>query len=465
MAPDVILAELLKLAVDALYLLVIIDERGIIRHVSEPYAKILGMDADDIIGHHVESRIPNTRLPQVVKTGRSEMGQLFVMKNDVITVCNRFPIWDKEGNIRGALSTATFQDVDNVSKVNDELIRLRRENKAYKQKLKSLKWKNFSIDSIIGQAPSIKKLKDTIEKTAFSTLPVLISGETGTGKEVFANAVHALSGRAVENFVKINCAAIPADLLEAELFGYVGGAFSGAAKSGRIGKLEFADKGTVLLDEIGEMPLTLQTKLLRVLQEREFEKVGSNETVKLNVRIIACTNQDIGAMAAQGTFRRDLYYRLNVVELHIPPLRERIADLPLFCDYFIQKINRYHGCSISGLTEEALERFSQYPWPGNIRELEHVLERACITSSVGRLTLEHFDFFTPRIEMKQNGSSAFSHHDRMNPVSLSDHKKQAERNAILRALEETHGNRSKAAKLLNITRSRLYEKLKEYSIT
>lgn len=464
MSQDLELGELLKLAVDALYLLIVVDEHGVIRHISQPYASILGLDIQEIVGQPVDKVIPNTRLLHILKSGQSELGQLFIMKNGLPTICNRFPIVDKEGNLKGALSTATFRDIDNVSRVNDELSRLRRENKAYKQKLKSLVWKDFSIDSIIGRSASIKKLKATIEKMAPTNLSVLITGETGVGKEVFANAVHALSNRSGENFVKINCAAIPADLLESELFGYAEGAFSGAARGGRVGKLEFANMGSVLLDEIGEMPLALQSKLLRVLQEHEFERVGSNKTVKLDVRIIASTNQNIESMVSQGTFRRDLYYRLNVVELHVPPLRERIEDLPLFCDYFINKINQFHCCSISGLDEEVMKSLALYRWPGNIRELEHVLERACVASPIGALTLEHFDFFIPRMKQYSLPQNECVSEDDRCPVSLAGYKKQAERKAIIQALQQTQGNKSQAAKLLSITRSQLYEKIKEYSI-
>jgi len=455
------LDELLKLAVDALYLSIVIDDQGKIRHVGRNYAEILGICSEDVIGLPIEQVIPNTRLNHVLKTGQPELGQLFVMKNGDYTICNRFPIRDQQGQIRGVLSTATFQDLDKVQHLNDELNRLKRENKHYKQQLRSLKDSAFSLDSIIGQAPEIIKLKNTISKIAASNLAVLITGETGTGKEVFANAIHQLSGRQFGNYVKINCAAIPRDLLESELFGYVEGAFSGAAKGGRAGKIEYANQGTILLDEIGEMSLSLQSKLLRVLQEKELERIGSNKTVKLDVRIICSTHQSLEQMVEDGTFRQDLYYRINVIELHIPPLRSRKTDIPALCEYFIDKMNLIHGCVISGIHNTVMDLFMEYQWPGNIRELEHVIERACVMTITGPLTMDSFDFFTPRI---QQDLVLMPNSPGTSRNSLSAQKNSFEKNTLIRALKDCNGNKTRAAALLQMSRSQFYEKLKRYGL-
>lgn len=452
---------MLNLAVDSLYLSIIIDEMGTIRYISRAYADIIGLSTEDIIGKPVEKVIPNTRLKNIIKTEQAELGQIFIMKNGTPTICNRFPIHDKDGTIRGAISTATFYDIDKVAQLKAEIDKLRKENQIYQRQLAALKQVPFSIDSVIGNSPSMQKIKATIEKVAYSNLPVLITGETGTGKEVFANAVHQLSNRRYGNFIKVNCAAIPKDLLESELFGYSEGAFSGASKGGKVGKFEQANNGTILLDEIGELPLPLQSKLLRILQEHEIERIGGITPVSVDVRIICCTNQNIEQMINEGKFRQDLYYRINTVELNISPLRDRPIDIPLLCEHFIQKINQYHNFSIIGISDKVLQHFLSYDWPGNIRELEHVLERACVMSSTTILDVDHFDFFLPRIyrNATAEGNDTFSKRQ-----TLLTKRNQAERKAIIQALESTKGNKTKAAMLLDITRSQLYEKLKKYDM-
>lgn len=459
------LDDLLMLAVDALYLSIVVDETGSIRHIARPYAEIIGVDCQEVLGKPIEKIIPNTHLRKIIESGREELGQIFMMQNGVPTICNRFPIRDKEGKIRGAISTATFHDIAEVSKLKAEVDKLRKENRFYQQQIAALKQAPYSIDSVIGNCPSIQKIKASIERMAPSNLSFLITGETGTGKEVFANAVHQLSNRRFGNFIKVNCAAIPIDLLESELFGYNEGAFSGAVKGGKVGKFEQANNGTILLDEIGELPLSLQSKLLRVIQERELERVGGVNTIKLDVRIVCCTNQNIEQMVSQGTFRQDLYYRINIVELTIPPLRHRLTDIPALCNYFILKINRYHDCAITGISTDVLQHFFSYNWPGNIRELEHVLERACVMAPPGQLEVDHFDFFLPTLYRNANNAAQESTDSGSASVALSDKKNQAERKAIVQALESTKGNKSRAATLLQITRSQLYDKLKKHRIS
>lgn len=453
--------DLLTLAVDSLYLSIVIDETGTIRYISRAYADIIGLSTEEILGKPVEKVIPNTRLKNIIKTEQAELGQIFVMKNGTPTICNRFPIRDKDGKIRGAISTATFYDIDKVAQLKAEIDKLRKENQIYQRQLAVLKQIPFSIDSVIGNSPYIQKIKATIEKAADSNLSILITGETGTGKEVFANAVHQLSNRRYGQFIKVNCAAIPKDLLESELFGYSEGAFSGASKGGKVGKFEQANNGTILLDEIGELPLPLQSKLLRILQEHEIERIGGIKPVSLDVRIICCTNQNIEQMINEGKFRQDLYYRINTVELNIPPLRDRPIDIPLLCEHFIQKINQYHNFSIIGISDKVLQHFLSYDWPGNIRELEHVLERACVMSSTTILDVDQFDFFLPRVyrNVTNGGNDSLGKLE-----TLSIKKNHTEQKAIIQALETTKGNKTKAAILLDITRSQLYEKLKKYDL-
>jgi transcriptional regulator with PAS, ATPase and Fis domain len=450
------LTELLRAAIDSLFLFVLMDDQGLIRHISSTYAKILGRPMEQIIGKPVQEIISNTCLPRVLKTGEDEIGQLFILKSGKPVICNRLAVRDENGKVVGVLSSAMFYNIDQVSQLTLEIEKLQKENELYQQQLAARKQTSFCLDTVIGDSPQIKKIKATIEKVASSKLCVLFTGETGTGKEVFANALHQLSPRRYGNFVKVNCAAIPKDLLESELFGYADGAFSGAAKGGKAGKFEMADKGTILLDEIGELPLPLQSKLLRVLQESEVERVGGTKTIPLDIRVICCTNQNLEAMIKENNFRSDLHYRINTIEVAIPPLRERTDDIPPLCDHLIKKINRSHGCYIEGLSESMRCHFFNYSWPGNVRELEHVLEQACVMTLSGILDESHFDFFLPRI---YPGGITPSR------VSMLDTAVGAvEKDAILKALQSAKGNKSRAAEILTISRSRLYEKLKKYHI-
>ncbi len=247
-------------------------------------------------------------------------------------------------------------------------------------------------------------------------------------------------------------------MLESELFGYEPGSFSGALKSGKIGKFELANHGTLLLDEIGEMPLALQSKILRVLQENELERVGGIKTIKLDVRIICSTNQKIEEQVEKGLFRRDLFYRINVVEINLPPLRERLEDIRPLSKFFIDKTNVSYGLGITGLKKEVYALFNEYKWEGNVRELQHVLERACVTAGSGPLKLEHFDFLLSRIYKKDRIKN-----DKLND-SLNNITAEVEKEKIIKTLIETKGNKTLAAKLLNIDRSSLYNKLKKYNI-
>jgi transcriptional regulator with PAS, ATPase and Fis domain len=454
--------DFVKVAVESLYFTVIVDNNGIIRYLSDNYADILNIDTKKAEGMPVEKVIPNTRLDIVAKTGRAEIGHIFRLKNGQDVICNRIPFKDENGNVKGVISTASFYDINKVETLNQQILQLKKENKLYIEQLNNLRNSTFSVQNIIGQSNKILEIKSILPKISHSNLSVLITGETGTGKEVFANAIHQLSDRKIFNYIKINCAAIPKDLLESELFGYEEGAFSGAAKGGKKGKFELADHGTILLDEIGEMPLFLQSKLLRVIQEQELERVGGLKTIPIDVRVVCCTNKNLEKLVSEGTFREDLYYRINVVEMNIPPLRDRIDDIPLLCDYFLQKFNKESGYCINGISDDVFQLFEQYNWKGNVRELEHVIERACVMSSGSTLTINDFDFFLPRV-FKENTISDIVGSKEI--TSLEEQKNQFEKEAIIKALIHTKGNKTSAAKLLKIDRSILYDKLKRYNIS
>ncbi|HKN18841.1 MAG TPA: sigma-54 dependent transcriptional regulator [Dissulfurispiraceae bacterium] len=317
---------------------------------------------------------------------------------------------------------------------------------------------------IIGNSPAIRRIYELMAKVSCCQSTVLMSGESGTGKELVARSIHLNSDRADRPFVPVNCGAIPADLLESELFGHEKGAFTGAVAT-RIGRFELADGGTILLDEIGEMPQLLQVKLLRVLQERSFERVGGIRTISVDVRIIAATNQNLEAAVKEGRFREDLFYRLNVIPIEIPPLRQRVDDIPLLCSFFIEKYSKKFGRNPITVTGEAAKVFAGYSWPGNVRELENAIERL--------LVLKDNDMVTPsdlpeRMTGKRIPELPHIEDDDNNPfvsgLDLNAAIEGYEKRLILHALELHSGVKSQAAKYLNINRTTLIEKMKRLNL-
>jgi len=328
-----------------------------------------------------------------------------------------------------------------------ETIFLKNENQDLKIRLEE---KDFKHD-IIGRSPAVLALLDTINMVAPTEANVLIYGESGTGKELVSSAIHFNSGRRENPFVKINCAAISENLLESELFGHEKGSFTGADKK-RKGKFLLADKGSILLDEIGEMSLAMQAKLLRVIQEKEITPVGSDLNIKTDVRIISATNRDLKKMAEQGRFRQDLYFRLNVVNIEIPSLRERHEDVPDLAFHFLQIFSKKNNRNIKGFTPEAMDAMIQYSWKGNVRELINSVERAVILARSDYITNDDLSFISAgRTGKKEN---------RLNPGNIK--LAQIEEDAILVTLESAGGNKSEAARRLGITRKTLLKKLKQY---
>jgi sigma-54 specific flagellar transcriptional regulator A len=324
---------------------------------------------------------------------------------------------------------------------------------------------NNNLLQIIGTSRAIKRIYELIEKVSNSDSTVLILGESGTGKELVAKNIHFKSVRADRPFIPVNCGAIPTELLESELFGHEKGAFTGAVAS-RIGRFELADGGTIFLDEIGEMQPILQVKLLRVLQERSFERIGGTKTVNVDVRIVAATNQNLEDAVAAGRFREDLFYRLNVIPIDIPPLRERTEDIPPLCDYFIGKHSKRFGKNPIRLTDDAMKMFISYHWPGNVRELENTVERL--------LVLKDDDVVTPYdLPEKMTGRKIPNlpdiEDDDINPfvggIDLNAALEEYEKRLILHALELQNGVKSQAAKYLNINRTTLIEKMKRLGLS
>jgi transcriptional regulator with GAF, ATPase, and Fis domain len=351
--------------------------------------KSLGMTPGQIDGTYGRTFIPDTPEAQArLKVALASIGKGIETSGVVLELRrkdNGKPLWIKwwsRPDPSGAYTRTMFVDITEQVLMEREKARLEAANVYLQEEIKT----EHNFEEIIGTSVPIKKVLQAIEKVAATDATVLVTGETGTGKELIARAIHHLSHRKDGVLVKVNCAAIPAGLIESELFGHEKGAFTGALTR-KIGRFELADKATIFLDEVGEIPLELQTKLLRVLQEGEFERLGSNKTVKVNVRVIAATNRDLEKEVREGRFRSDLFYRLKVFPIVLPPLRERTQDIPLLLTYFVKKYGANLGKKIESVPASAMEGLKRYAWPGNIRELEHVIERAVILSQGAELEL------------------------------------------------------------------------------
>jgi DNA-binding NtrC family response regulator len=331
-----------------------------------------------------------------------------------------------------------------------ELRTLRDENRELRAEL----GQRYEFDNIVGRSDAMREIFATVERVAPTRATVLMCGESGVGKDLIARAIHHHSPRDGRPFVKINCTALPENLMESELFGYEKGAFTGANTT-KPGKFEQADTGTVFLDEIGDVPASVQVKLLRILQEREFERLGSNKTRHIDVRVLAATNVDLRAALEQGTFREDLYYRLNVLPINIPPLRERKEDIPFLADHFVKKLKKDLGTPVESISEAAIQRLLEYHWPGNVRELENVIERSMVLASGA--VLEAADI---KLDLAPKARLATADNFLPDGMTLDDY----ERSIIREALHRANGNKSQAARLLGLTRNALRYRLSQMGI-
>ncbi|WP_079505706.1 sigma-54-dependent Fis family transcriptional regulator [Mesobacillus jeotgali] len=425
------------------------NEKNFITMVSPPLLELFGLKKSEVLNKAVDQVLPQLLLGNVFKTETAEVSD-FNETNGIRYLVHRIPI-KKDGLVIGAIGKVMFRQLNEVSELFKRMQKA--ENKAslfHQQHLES-ESARFTWDHIFSEDPYMDKLKKSAAKAAKGRSTVLITGESGTGKELFAHAIHNSSTRRDGKFVVVNCAAIPEDLLESEFFGYEEGAFTGAKQRGKIGKFDLANGGTLFLDEIGDMSLSLQAKLLRVLQEREFYRVGGNIRIKVDVRIIAATNRNLENMVKQGEFREDLYYRLNVISLNIPPLRERMHDVQHLIASLMKELNFMLGTSITGISEQAKEALLRYGWPGNVRELRNVLERSMTFAEHGKIQAEDLpDYLKSQLSSHMSGKTSLA--------------RDAELGAIKKALSHTNGNKARAANLLGISRSGLYEKIKKYEL-
>jgi PAS domain S-box-containing protein len=434
--------------------LIITDPDGIILKTNQAYADFLGLRLDQMIGRHVTEVVENTRMHLVARTGVAEIAHMQRIRGHEM-ICSRIPIFEK-GKLVAVVGKIMFRDIDDLFAMTSHFRTLKKELDYYKTELNQQLGARYSFETIAGRNEQLERVKALGRKVAHGDTTVLLVGESGTGKELFAHAIHVESERALRPFVKVNCAAIPAALFESELFGYKEGAFTGARTRGKKGKFALADGGTLFLDEISELPLTMQVKLLRVLQEREVEPVGADRPEPVDVRIVAATNRRLEPLLEQGTFRHDLYYRLNVVKLDIPPLRERRDDLPLLTERLLRQLERETGVPVEGLDPAAEAVLRAYAWPGNVRELRNVLEQA--------LYVKGGNIIGPRDLPRALLASVEGDPSGLGRPTLKSLLRQAEQDLIRTALRDAEGDRSEAAQRLGISRSSIYAKIEQHGL-
>ncbi len=446
--------EMFELIFESIYNGVMVtDSKGYVTHFNRPYGQFLGVDPKKQIGKHCTEVIENTRMHIVAETGKAEINQSHSINGQNMVV-QRIPI-KKNGKVIAVFGQVMFKDVRDVGRLAKKLSLLESKVELYEQALISLRSTRYTFDSIAGDSETIRFLKKEALKAAATNLPVLITGESGTGKELFAQAIHNASPRRLHPFVRINCAAIPRELMESELFGYDRGAFTGATYKGKPGKFELAHRGTLFLDEIGDLPLEMQPKLLRVLEEKEVERVGGTSLIRVDFRLIAASNQNLESMMTAGRFRKDLFYRLNVISLNIKPLRERPDDIVPLSRYMLEQLAVDYSFPTIKTDPQTEAVLTKHDWPGNCRELYNVLERT-VSSLEGNI-IRPADL--PLQLYSGEKSSRMS-----TRLSLKDVQGNAEREAILSVLAATNNNKAKAARLLGIHRTLLYKKLRKYGV-
>lgn len=430
------------------------DQYGYVLRLNPAAERVIGVMAGDVVGRHVKELekegVFSSSITMHVLHQKKKINMIQQLKSGKTVISTAFPIINDEGEIARVICTS--KDYQEITKLKAELEDKKTELERKNQEITTLREEIFSNVNLIYNSKEMTNVRDTIYKIAPIELTVLIQGESGVGKEVITKAIHYASLRRDQPFIKINCSVIPETLIESELFGYEGGAFTGATKGGKIGKIELANNGTLFLDEIGELPLLIQVKLLEFLQDREICKVGGTNKIKINTRIIAATNRNLQNMVNEGLFRKDLFYRLNVVPINIPPLRERKEDIPALVKYFLNVFNSKYWMS-KKIAPEVMQALYTYSWPGNVRELEHVLERAVIISDTEVITLETFN----SLELKTNNKKVVC--TELMPLKLA--KREIEEQLVKNAYE-IYKSTYKVAKVLEIDQSTVVKLLKKY---
>lgn len=447
-------ADLLsQLLTDPFTAMTVVDEDGRVAWLAPVHERFFGLRHGEAIGRHVSEVIPNTRLHEVAASGKAEIGHLQMMKGSERVVM-RMPI-TRGARVIGAMGRVMFKGPAEAEALARRVSALQSEVEFYKREADAARGTSYGLEGIIGDSPAVQRLRADIVKVAPIEIPVLIHGESGTGKELVAHALHQLSPRRDKRMVMVNAAAIPPSLVEAELFGYAAGAFTGADRKGRAGRFEQANGSTIFLDEIGDMPIDVQVKLLRVLQDRVVERIGSDRPRESDFRLVSATNRDIDQLVADGGFRVDLYYRIAPVVIHVPPLRARGPDIGLLAEHFLRDFRARHGLGPVTLTADAVEHLVGEPWPGNVRQLRSEVERAAVFCENGRITRD--DFRRAGTGPGQGGAAIAA----KGAGDLKSRLEAVEADAIRAALSRHRGNKKRVAEELGVSRSWLYKRLAE----
>lgn len=430
----------------------VVDAKDRLVYISPVHEKFFGLRAGEGTGKPVKQVIENTRLPHVIRSGVAEIGQMQRMDGKE-RIVSRHPI-RHQGKVVGAIGRVMFKGPQQVEALSKRINVLEQQIETYKTESHEQRKGEAFLNAIIGKSPAIERVRDLIRKVAPLDIPVLVQGESGTGKELVAQALHMLSPRHKSRHVTVNAAALPITLVEAELFGYAAGSFTGADRNGRAGKFEQADKGTIFLDEIGDMPLEVQSKLLRVLQDRVVERVGGDKPIQVDFRLVSATNRDLEDFVDQGKFRLDLYYRISPICIQMPALSERLEDIPLLVEHFLGDLSNRYQREKPEPTEALFDFLMSQPWPGNVRELRHMIERAFVFLEGDTLTPDHFQGLRGTSQPTETDLAKAR-----GTGTLRDTLEHVERNLIQETLERFAGNKKRAAEHLGISRSYLYKKI------
>lgn len=442
----------------------VIDTAGNLLYMSPIHERSIGLKRGGAIGRPVNDVIENTRLQEVVMTGKPQIGEVHEL-HGVTRIVSRIPIFDRNKQLVAGIGHVMFKGPQAIPQaiqdISNELARVRQERDFYKRELSGIRNRSYGLDQLVGSSNAIKRLKEDIVRVAPLDVPVLLVGESGTGKELVAHALHLLSPRGDKSLTLVNAAAMPPNLVESELFGYEGGAFTGADKRGRKGKFEMSNSGSLFLDEIGDMPLEMQVKLLRVLQDGTFQRVGGDRLLHSDFRLISASHRDFQKMIANNEFRLDLFYRISAVTLYLPSLRERIEDIPELVDTFLAAFSKRHGVAKKSTDDHVIRYLQSCSWPGNVRQLQHAVERAAIFSDGNRLSVESFGGLE-----RASGTSLEKEYRPLEAPPPSgrfdvwEAKQRVELELIVDAMERTGGNKKRVAEELGISRSYLYKQLR-----
>ncbi|BAF59953.1 transcriptional regulator [Pelotomaculum thermopropionicum SI] len=454
------LEQVLEASHDGIF---ITDGQGVILRVNSAWERICGISRDFVVGKNAQEMVDKGFWSEsaaicALKAKKEVTIMLKMTKGEKVgqkIMATGIPVMDDEGNIKRVV--VNVRDITEIVNLRDQLEETQQLNEKYAAELEQMRIQHVQYDNIVASSPKTKRVLDMAAQVAKVDSTVLITGESGVGKEIVANVIHCLSHRSKGPLIKINCGAIPENLLESELFGYEPGAFTGARKQGKPGMFELAEKGTLFLDEVGELSLNLQVKLLRVLQDHEVLRVGGLKPIPVDVRIVAATNKDLMEMVRKEKFRDDLYYRLNVVSIEIPPLRERREDIPLLALHFLEKINKKYGFN-KRFAPDVIDRLSAYPWPGNIRELENVIERVMVMTKSDEIRTIHLPGNIKNLSSLQN-DIMFSE-----IMPLKKAVEHVEKHLIEQALKK-YGSTRKVARALKVNQSTIVRKIKKYKLS